>query len=391
MKLKSGKEEIICLLDKVIRKFEEESGGQIIRNSNRRHYEAVARRLSEISNQLPQTADALEHDSYPKAYDAHRSEYPFRKYDITGNQIKDAFYNRIVTNPRPFLVDACYIYLYGKGRKGFAEHPTDPDLLDSGTTKAEDPSDKRPASFRLPLMLLLLLAVIISSALAAWLWTEKRQWEVMKQDMNLIPYHPTEAEADSLEGVWLCYTGSPQARSFDPERYHMVVSNIMEVKRRGTYFTFTRYGSNFDHTGYMQFESPGLVSVHSKVIRPSGKTESPKHSLFTLEAGRRFQSVISASWNFDIGERNRIIGIREVFMRLGKGGRVEEILNTPENVLCRCKIVKWHHEDGSVKAFQLRNESLDSLKAEPLKSLLDEKSILLREPGDGLILPAPVR
>src|SRR5688572_23371942 len=110
MQLKTGKEEIVCLLTKVLEKFEAETQQSITRNSNRKNYEEVAKALSQISNELPHTAGTLHHDNYSPDYNPKDLEYPFRKYDITGNQIKDAYFNKIVANPRPFLVDACYIY-----------------------------------------------------------------------------------------------------------------------------------------------------------------------------------------------------------------------------------------------------------------------------------------
>src|SRR5690348_6367714 len=98
MKLKTGKEEIVCLLTKVLEKFEIQTGQSVIRNSNRKNYEEVAKALSQISNELPNTAVALQHETYSPDYNPKNLEYPFRKYDITGNQIKDAYFNRIVAN-----------------------------------------------------------------------------------------------------------------------------------------------------------------------------------------------------------------------------------------------------------------------------------------------------
>jgi hypothetical protein len=391
MKLKSGKEEIAYLLGKVIEKFEDQTGQKVIRNSNRKNYEEVAKVLSEISNRLPFTAESLEHELYPQEVGVRKSEYPFRKYDITGNQIKDAYYNQIVTHPRAFLVDACYVYLFGTGRKGFSENPADAELLQ--TEEDNDPVLKPLAGFpeslkgsKANLLMLLLIVFIAGFLLSTFLWIkEKDKLKTLKADFNILPYSPSKAEIDSLEGTWLCYTGSPQARSFDPDRYHMVVSNIAEVTYKDGYFTFVRYGSNFNHTGFMQFESPWLVSVHSRVKNAAGN-QSPKHSLLKLEKGKSFASVISASWNFDIGDRNRIIGIREVYIKLGKGMIVKEVINQPENALCRCKIIKLTRPDGSVSSFQLKNESLEKLPYEKIRKLLDEHSILLREPENGVIL-----
>ncbi|MCP9762649.1 hypothetical protein [Lacihabitans soyangensis] len=393
MKLKSGREEIAYLLGKVIEKFENETGQKVIRNSNRKNYEEVAKVLSEISNRLPYTSAELQHEAYPPETTHRQSEYPFRKYDITGNQIKDAFYNQIVTHPRAFLVDASYIYLFGKGRKGFEVNPTDPELLEDEEVQISDSNSKKSTTkeFRSTthianFLKALLALLLVSLATMIYLWQkQKKELVNLKTDLNILPYSPTKAEIDSLEGTWLSYTGSPQARSFDPDRYRMVVSNIVDVTYKNGYFTFVRYGSNFNHSGFMQFESPWLVSIHSRVKNVT-TNPSPKHSLLKLEKGKAHSSVISASWNFDIGERNRIIGIREVYIKLGKDLKVREIFNEPENALCRCKIIKLTQPDGSEQSFQLKNESLESLPYEQIKTLLDENSLLLREPEKGVIL-----
>jgi len=128
MILKTGKDEILYLLTKVIDKFVSETGTTISRNTNRKNYEAVAVRLSEISNNLPSTAEQLQHDPYPPEYNPQGLCYPQRKYDITSSQIKDGYFG-VLSNPRHFLLDACYIYLYGVGRKGFQQEPLDPNLL----------------------------------------------------------------------------------------------------------------------------------------------------------------------------------------------------------------------------------------------------------------------
>ncbi len=411
MRLRNGKDEIIFLITKVIRKYEKDTGQAITRNSNRRNYEPVARVLSEISNQLPFTADELQHETYPADTNPKKIDYPNRKYDITGNQIKDAFFNQIVSHPRSFLVDACYIYLYGIGRKGFENNPSDPDLLiDETLPQYNDPGawedevralkqqlaiqeeemtatlrgnahlfrKKRNVLLAITLTSLALLLLIFS----IW-YASNREWADMRKEMTILPYQPTQPEIDSLTGIWLCYTGSPQARSSDANRYHMVVSNVLDVKYHNGYFTFMRYGASFDHTGYMQFESPWLVSIHS-YARNGNNLESPRHSLMKLNENPPLP-VISASWNFDIASRNSIIGIREVYIKQGKGGKIEEVINTIENAGCRCKILKWYGEDNRVKFFYLKNELLDSLPDNKLKVLIDEKSILERNPGEGLI------
>jgi hypothetical protein len=129
MKVLKGKSEILILLKKVLEKFEKENEIVISKNSNRKNYEPIARLLSEISNQLPYTSEALKHEKYPIDYNPRKQEYPFRKYDITGNQIKDAYFNQIISNPRSFLVDAFYIYIFVWGLIVFSESPFDEYLL----------------------------------------------------------------------------------------------------------------------------------------------------------------------------------------------------------------------------------------------------------------------
>lgn len=396
MKIISRKPEIIYLLSKVIEKFERETGKTIIKNSNRKNYEPIAKLLSEISNELPNTDEKYGHEKYPVDYNPRNLEYPFRKYDITGNQVKDAYFNQIVSNPRSFLVDACYIYLYGKGRKRFEDDPDDPNLLvrevqqDMGVEKESISSPttfKRKRKIPTALMAVSLIILLAALAISAAKWSsERNRLKSLREDMKILPYKVTQAEIDSLEGVWLCYTGSPQARISDPNRYHMIVSNVVDIKYRDGYFVFARYGASFDHEGYMQFESSWLVSIHSSIKNKEGKIESPRHSLMKLDENNIYKSVISASWNFDVGANNNIIGIREVYIKQGKGGHIEEIMNTVENASCRCKIINWHMDNNQVKVFQLKNQPLESLPEQGLRDLLNEKSILLRVPGERVVI-----
>ncbi|HEX7847656.1 MAG TPA: hypothetical protein VF476_17775 [Chitinophagaceae bacterium] len=414
MKLKTGKDEIVYLLKKVFEKYESETGEQVVRNTNRKNYEGVAKRLSEISNQLPQTAESLDHEFYPPDYNPKKLEYPLRKYDISLSQIKDAYFG-VVNNPRPFLVDASYIYLFGVGRKGFEKDPQDQNLLigkeqietdelsilkkDQETlqSKIQGLEEEKQKGFKDGKLVyvrqkrVLFISLLIASGLLLYtairLQTTNNKWKAIKKDMNILPYAVTQAEIDSMEGIWLCYTGSPQARISDPNRYHMVVSNVVDVTYKNGYFTFNRYGASFDHVGYMQFEAPWLISIHSYVKNNAGNIESPRHSIMQLDKEKPFVSVISASWNFDVGNRNNVIGIREVYIKVGKGGRIEEVMNTIENASCRCKIIRWHQNDKQVTNFYLRNELLDTIQEEKLKKLLDAKSILLRTPQEGLVIP----
>ncbi len=403
--IKSGKEEIIYLLTKAIEKYKSETGQEIIQNTNRKNYESLAILLSDISNQLPARFEELGSESYSRDLTPNAQEYPHRKYDITGGQIKDALIG-IVSNPRPFLVDACYIYLYGIGRKSFKQNPVDENLLETSVQDKKDEtiiSEKKNLDFIEQLALLkkqniskgnfikilsgftaslciAILALFISNK------NSKDEWQTLKKNMNILPYQPSQLEIDSLEGVWLCYTGSPQARISDPSRYHKVVSNLVDVKYKDGYFIFNRFGASFNHIGYMQFESPGIVSVYSRIKNNSNNTESPRHSLLNLNTGKEYLAAISASWNFDIGDKNKMIGIREIYIKLGKGGTIEEVINDIENASCQCKVIRWHQVNNEVKTFYLKNQLLDSLQLKEIKPLINENSILLGIPQDGLVI-----
>lgn len=401
-KIKQGKEEIVYLLKQVVEKYKTETGVEIVQNTNRKNYEGLAILLSDITKDFPERLQELGTDSYSPDTNPNAKEFPYRKYDITGGQIKDAL-NGIVSHPRPYLVDACYIYLFGIGRKRFASNPTDPNLLEtSGQEKNDDVFIIEEENIELKKQLsqvkkqyskktsgLKTLSVVIFLILCGILINynqSNNKWNVLKRDMNILPYQPTPMEIDSLEGIWLCYTGSPQARISDPKRFHKVVSNIVSIKYKDGYFTFNRYGASFDHVGYMQFESPGIVSIYSRVKNKENTTESPRHSLLDLNYNNTNLTAISTSWNFDIGKKNKIIGIREVYTKLGKGGDIEEVINDIENASCGCKIIKWHKPDNIVHSFYLKNEILDSISSPDLKSLIDEKSILLGRPQEGVVL-----
>ena len=403
--IKNGKEEIIYLLTKAIEKYKVETGQEIILNTNRKNYESLAILLSDISNQLPVTSEKLGTESYGPDNNQKAQEYPHRKYDITGGQIKDAL-SGIVANPRPFLVDSCYIYLYGIGRKAFKQNPIDPNLIEVPLQDKKENDfllEKETKSIKEQLSelqnrynrknkvgrLLSVLAIAATMAFGILFLTHaqvKNKWKLLKENMNILPYQPTQIEIDSVEGIWLCYTGSPQARISNPSRYHKVVSNLVDIKYKDGYFTYNRFGASFNHIGYMQFESLGVVSIYSRIKNNTGKTESPRHSLLSLNTSTKYLSAISASWNFDVGDKNKIIGIREIYIKLGKGGWMEEVINEIENASCQCKIIRWHQLDNNIKTFYLKNELLDSLPINELKPLINENSILLSIPQEGLII-----
>ncbi len=233
--------------------------------------------------------------------------------------------------------------------------------------------------------LCLFFSSLLAYAFYGWHQSNKNL-SVLKSDLNIISYKPSQKEIQNLEGLWMCYTGSPQARSSDDQRYHMVVYNIIEMKYKNGYFVYNRYGASFNHEGYAQYESPGLVSIHSHVKNPLGNIESPRHTLIKLDTLSSFIPAISASWNFDTKDKNKIIGIREVYKKLGKLGKIEEIINTVDNASCKCKIIKWTDSENKSNTFYLKNQFLDSLSEPKLMELIDENSIILREPQEGVVL-----
>ncbi|ADB40130.1 hypothetical protein [Spirosoma linguale] len=409
MKIKTGKEEIGYLLEKVIDTYERSMGQRITRNTNPKNYEDIARLLSSISNNLPETAQQLVHDSYPPDPNPKQVEYPHRKYDITGVQVKDA-YNGLVANPRSFLIDACYIYLYGVGRKGFSQNPQDANLIEGVDASVAVRLDEQEAlrqqlatcqqelkatnqqltkafrkKQRVWLVSSLVCLTLLGLVTARWI-ADRNEWAMIRHDLNILPYQPTQAEIDSLSGIWLYYTGAPQARANDPNRFHQVANNLVEIIYKDGYFIFNRHGANIDHIGYIQFEAPALVSIYSRVKNKSGTVESPIHALLRLDKGKDYLTSIATTWSFDMGDGNDMIGIRNVFIKQGRGGSLEEITNTPENANCHCKIMKWVRPNNQTKTFQLKYRLLDTLANESLKALINEKSILLREPREGVIL-----
>ena len=409
MKIKTGKEEVGYLLEKVMDTYERATGQRVVRNTSPKNYEEIAKLLSSISNELPNTAQQLNHDSYPPAPNPKQVDYPHRKYDITGVQVKDA-YHQLVANPRSFLIDACYIYLYGVGRKGFTQNPQDANLIEgvdasvalrldeqetlrqqltSYQQEKEAAISQLNVSFRkktqIWLISLLVCLALLGLVTTCWI-ADRTEWATIRKDLNILPYQPTQAEIDSLSGIWLYYTGAPQARANDPNRFHQVANNLVEITYKDGYFIFNRYGANIDHIGYMQFEAPALVSIYSRVKNKSGKVESPIHALLRLDKGKRYLTSIATTWSFDMGDGNDMIGIRNVFIKQGRGGSLEEVTNTPENANCHCKIMKWVRADKPTRTFQLKYRLLDTLANESLKALINEKSILLREPREGVIL-----
>lgn len=386
MKIKSGKEEIVYLLKMVFLKYEHTTGNSIRQNTNRKNYEDLAKLLSEISNRLPDTAENLQHEEYAPDTNRDKLSYPYLKYDISGGQIKDAV-NGMVSNPRAHLVDACYIYLFGIGRKGFEKNPLDENLIN--TEEVIDRGQPYEKASRTGLKVAFIVSAILllcAGYLAFKFYLKNDTLNTLKKDMKIGVYKPSNEEIRQLEGIWLVYIGSPQARKSEKNRYHLVVTNIVDIKYKNGYFQFMRYGASFNHTGFMQYENKDIISIHSYVVNDKDTIESPRLSLLRLEPGRKYQNVISASWNFDTARNNDVIGIREVYTKLSDKGAVKEILNTIENSSCKCKIVSVNDEHKKEKHYFLKNTSLDSLPDLALIPLLDEHSILLRNPDSTVIL-----
>lgn len=395
------KKEIHYLLTKVIERYEKETGELIAKNSNRKNYDPIAFLLSEISNKLPETQKEFGHDPYQPDFSPQKLDYPFRKYDITGNQIKDAFFNQIVSKPRPYLLDACYIYLYGKSKKKFLTEPADDELLEILFGEANNQKDAPTNSFAQKRRKIravnkwLGLAVVVfflNSVLFSYLWyKQKTLWDTVTADLSIMPYQPSQDEINKIEGIWMCYTGSPQARPSDPDRFHKVVPNLIEIRYKNGYFIYNRFGASFNHAGYLQFEAPGIISIHTFVKNQDGKIESPRHSLMALNESDTLLNVISASWNFDLGKSNRIIGIREVYSKLGNIGILTEKINSLENATCKCKIIQWQKPDNQIEKFYLKNIILDSLHNNRLVQSINEQSILPLDPNDSLTLSISVK
>jgi len=77
-KLKSGKEEIIYILNRAIEKYKLDTGKEIVQNTNRKNYEKLAMLLSEISNQLPQRAEEWGTAHYAADVSGNEKKYPYR-------------------------------------------------------------------------------------------------------------------------------------------------------------------------------------------------------------------------------------------------------------------------------------------------------------------------
>ena len=394
MKLLSGRDEIAYLLEKSLDKYENDNQKTINRNTNRKNYTPLAKVLSEISNQLPHTSEEKKHDKYEPSLAKNEPSYPHRKYDITGGQIKDA-YKGIVENPSPYLIDACYIYLYGVGRKGFQENPVDKNLLAENFREAKNEDEvlekkksikrKNTSTFKFPFLMAIVLAII---GFVMW-YLQTQENSTLKENLMVLPYEPTSEEIAYLEGVWSYYTSTPQARANEQDRYHKIVNNVMEITYKDGYFTFKRHGATINHSGYIQYNSPGVISIHSYVNKKEGGLESPSHSLAKIDKNQSLMYAISATWTFESEGKSDIIGVRNVYVKEGDKGNLKEIKNTPKNASCRCKVVRWTKSDETYQDFELKYQKLEQSPQQFLQPILDENSILLKQPKPGVLISKP--
>jgi hypothetical protein len=296
--------------------------------------------------------------------------------------------------------------LYGVGRLKFDKTPLDQALVsDNDTTENKDSytlmQDNQQLKSELSKMkafvqtarsknawktkVIIISSLLITIVIMGFYYKNYTAYNELVKDYNIKPYSYSKSEKEALEGIWLNYIGSPQVRISDPDRENLIVFNISEIEEKDGYFICTRYGYSFNHTGYAQFESPNVVSIHLKVSTLSGTTNSPRHSLLLLDSSKKYLNIISASWNSDIGHRNKIIGVREVYSKIGKGGKLTEILNTVENAECKCKIINWEQDNGKVQEFHLKNMLIDTIQPALLRSLIDKKSILLKDLEDSIL------
>ncbi len=371
MAILSNKEDLIDLIERVIEKYEKDTGDIINKNTNRENYVKLAKVLSEISKQLPFTSSDLLHEEYEEDMQANLS-YPNRKYDITGGQLKDAYFG-IVNKPRPYLIDACLIYLTGKGAGAIRENQS--------ATANRWSLLQRNLLLKPKALIILLASSFVLILLLGITILQLGRLRVIET-----AYRPTAAEIKALSGIWLYYTGAPQARSNEPGRFRQFVNNIVEVKYQDGKFEFIRHGANINHYGYMVYNSPTVVSIHSYVKRrKNGEVLSPSHSLARLDSLKRSMLALSATWSFESDNRDEIIAIRNLYKKLADDGRLSEIKNTQDNAACKCKIMEWRFGNNS-KQFKLQYQHLDEHENEELKRNLNEESILLLKPRKDVVL-----
>jgi hypothetical protein len=382
------KDQIIEMINEAISQYESRTGKTVVRNTNTDNYHDFAEKLNEISHRLRQDD--------PDRWNADKRYSRDDQFDIKAHQIT---YSLAHGSLKPHVFEALHWYIYGVTSRKLSR-------LSEAESRAADYKDQL-SSFKKrhkTLTKIISIALLIAFLIIAFIWitdskgyseiknqfySTKNQLDALKRDMRILPYQPTRAEINRLEGVYMVYTASPQARASDPDRYHKVVPNILVVTYKNGYFTFDRYGHDFDQKGFMQFERSGLVSMHSYMLDSSGKP-SPKKSLLDIENGRDTFSVISTSWSFDPDPQDNIsIGIREVFIKIGKHGSITQIVNSPRNFGKAGKLFDLKREDGSIETIHIQNIRLENLSPS-LQALLNEKSILLKDPDPTVILEKPL-
>ena len=368
----SNKEDLIDLIERVIEKYEKETGDIVIKNTNRENYVKLAKVLSDISNQLPYTSSDLLHEEYEIDVQANLN-YPNRKYDITGGQLKDAYFG-IVSKPRQYLIDACLIYLTGKGAGAIRENQ----LVVTSLSRSLLQRNLLLNPKALIIFLISWFSILLILGISIYYLNGRIKTEV--------DYQPSASEIKALSGIWLYYTGAPQARSNEPGRFRQFVNNVVEVRYNEGRFEFVRHGANINHYGYMIYNSPTVVSIHSYVKRKkNGEVLSPSHSLARLDSLNRSMLALSATWSFESDDRDDIIAIRNVYKKISDDGKLLEIKNTQENAACKCKIMEWRLGNNT-KQYKLQYQHLDEHEDEELKRNLNEESILLLKPRKDVLL-----
>lgn len=383
MEILSGKEEIYYLIRKVIEQFELRHDQKIICNTNRENYTAIAQELSAITVNLPYSAREKQHQEYPEPSTQEQSvHYPHRKYDITGGQVKDVYFGQ-VKKPRAHLVDACYIYLYGVGRVGFEREPSDPNLLCAHDEPIQMVQKKRlvyRAKFLIYIGVIFLLLTVFN--MYVWISTNRAKTETI-----WTTYQPTAQEIDAITGIWLYQTGAPQTRANEANRFRRYATNIVSITQVGDRLMLRRHGATINHQGYVEFTSAGTLSIHSYVEKTeNGALVNPSHSLTVLRPKDTIMYAISTTWSFESDDNNDIIGARNIYTKLGRGGTLSPVFNTPENAACHCKIIEWTRQDGTAERFYLTYESIQT---NGMTEDLDESSLILRKPKAGVLLSKP--
>ncbi len=366
----------------VLDKHDRETGTVIIRNQTPSNYNTVANQLTIISNRLPELC--------PENFSPDTNG----RYLINPTQVRDA-YDGKVDSLKDHIYEACFLFLHNKLSGDCLEEKKQLDVL-TETEIGQQPISPEPIELIPPNTLqawsarkqrsLMFISIVLFGLLlfAGYKWyTVNQRLTTLTHDMRILPYKPSAAEIAALEGVWKIYTASPQARKWDTGRYHKTVPNMMEINYKNGYFVFNRYGPAFNQDGFMQLEAPGIVSIHSRVLNDSGNMASPKHSLMVLEKSTSQLNVISASWNFD-AEDNRIIGIREVYIKKGQGTLAEiknSLLGTKYD-----RVLQWSKPNQQRDTIVLTNHRIEVIDEKGVRELVDENSIVLKDPDSTLIL-----